>query len=256
MSRTRLFALLIAAVTAAAPLSPAVAADKRPAEKPWVAGIAMSLPSTPRDGAGYWCSTGLPGVKDGRSFLLTARHCVGKIGQDVHTGWDGGKRQKLGKVAGISRVLDVAAIEVTGAVDAAYWRGTKKQDINQIASLRVGSRGCQHGVRSGTVCNLIVRSIERNNAGQPTRVLAQATSGTAALPGDSGGIVVDSGGRPVGIISSTSADRTWLSYTPALTALAAWELNRTDPIDLRRQAPPPVEHDPHGGITACINAQR
>ncbi|MDO5500089.1 MAG: hypothetical protein Q4F67_10480 [Propionibacteriaceae bacterium] len=129
----------------------------------------------------------------------------------------------MGRVAGTSAVLDVAAIETSGPVRGRYRTSGGMRRLAGVATTRRGQKVCHDGYASKTACDItVVGSRSRN--GVVTRVYGHST-GVAARRGDSGGLVFDRRGRAVGIISSISRDGHLVSWTPARTALGAWGLS-------------------------------
>lgn len=188
---------------------------------PWAAGSPLSRASTPR-AASWVCTTGLPARKGNRSFILTAGHCASS-GERIYTAWSGGRRTYIGRVAGTSKSLDVAAIETSGPVRASYRTSGGMRRLNGVATTRRGQKVCHDGYASKTTCNITVVGSTRKS-GVITRIYGHST-GVAARRGDSGGLVFDRRGRAVGVIALISRDGHLISWTPARTALATWGLS-------------------------------
>ena len=187
---------------------------------PWIAGIPLSRATTPRR-AVWACTTGIPARRGARSFILIAGHC-GRRGERIYTAWSGSRRTLIGRVSATSQLIDVAAVQTSGAVRAAYRTTAGLHRLRGVAASRRGQRVCHNGATSRTVCGITVVG-SRSRRGVVTTVYGH-TPKVAGRGGDSGGLVYDRAGRAVGIVSSISRDRHWISWTPAKTALGTWNL--------------------------------
>lgn len=203
---------------------------RRAATGALISGVPVSRQDTKRGSgktAGYECTAGLPAVKGNREFLLVAGHC-GNRGESIYTAWSAGKRTRIGKVTGVSKTYDIAAVETTRAVAERVWavRSGKNKviTIKGVADAVPGTKVCQHGYRSGTVCGITVQPITDKQRAAGLMYGKAPAKRMAARPGDSGGLVVDSQGRAVGIVSESTEDGVWMAWVPAKLALANWGL--------------------------------
>lgn len=229
---TRLAALGAAAlvavtvpVTAASPVHAVTSPASQDADAPWPSGTPIGRATTPRT-PGYYCTAGLPATKAGRHYLVTAGHCTAGQGETIYTAWPArGARRVVGTVTGTSSRYDIAAIRTTRPVAARVRTGTGATPLRGVAGVKTGQSVCQTGATSGRVCGIKVVKTRRAHDGTAVMVYGRVPAGvTAARGGDSGALVLDDRGRAVGIVSATSPDRRWVSWTPARTALATWGL--------------------------------
>lgn len=206
---------------AVAPAETAATQRAATGEGPWVAGLPLSRETTPRR-AGWTCTTGLPATKAGRTFILTAGHCAHR-GERIYSAWSGNRRTLIGRVTGTSSTVDVAAIETTRPIRAAYRTTSGLHPLKGVATTRRGQTVCHNGATSRTACAITVIGSRHAN-GAVTTVYGHSPQ-AAGRRGDSGGLVYDRAGRAVGIVSSISSDGHWISWTPAKTALATWSMS-------------------------------
>lgn len=219
----------------AGPAAPSLAAApvadvRRAAAGALISGVPVSRLGTKKGAgktAGYECTAGLPAVKGKREFLVFAGHC-GNRGEAIYTAWNGGTRTKIGKVSGVSKTYDIAAVETTRGVAEKVWavRSGKSKviTIKGVADAVPGSKVCQHGYRSGTVCGITVQPITSKQKAAGLVYGKAPAKRMAARPGDSGGLVVDNQGRAIGIVSESTDDGVWMAWVPAKLALANWGL--------------------------------
>lgn len=195
-----------------------------------VSGMPISRKTT-RPGAGktagYECTVGLPATKGNAYYVIVAGHC-GQRGETLYTAWNNGKRQPIGVITGVSATYDIAAVRTTRAAAESVWAtrsGTnKKVAITGVAEAVPGAKVCQHGYRSGTVCGITTQPITSKQKAAGL-VYGHAARGTmAARPGDSGGLVLDSKRRAIGIVSESTPDGEWMAWVPASLALKNWGL--------------------------------
>lgn len=212
-------------------LAAATTADaRRAATGALISGVPVSRQATKKGSgktAGYECTAGLPAVKGNREFLVLAGHC-GNRGEAIYTAWNAGKRTKIGKISGVSKTYDIAAVETTRGVAEKVWavRSGKNKviTIKGVADAVPGSKVCQHGYRSGTVCGITVQPVTSKQKAAGLVYGKAPAQRMAARPGDSGGLVVDSQGRAVGIVSESTDDGVWVAWVPAKLALSNWGL--------------------------------
>lgn len=212
-------------------LAAATTADaRRAATGALISGVPVSRQATKKGSgktAGYECTAGLPAVKGNREFLVLAGHC-GNRGEAIYTAWNAGKRTKIGKISGVSKTYDIAAVETTRGVAEKVWavRSGKNKviTIKGVADAVPGSKVCQHGYRSGTVCGITVQPVTSKQKAAGLVYGKAPAQRMAARPGDSGGLVVDSQGRAVGIVSESTDDGVWMAWVPAKIALSNWGL--------------------------------
>lgn len=211
------------------PMAP-VADARRAATGALISGVPVSRKGTKNGSgktAGYECTAGLPAVKGDREFIVFAGHC-GARNETIYTAWNAGTRRAIGKVAGVSKTYDIAAVETTRTVAERVWavRSGKNKviRIKGVADAVPGTKVCQHGYRSGTVCGITVQPITDKQKAAGLVYGKAPAKRMAARPGDSGGLVVDSQGRAVGIVSESTEDGVWMAWVPAKLALDNWGL--------------------------------
>ena len=174
--------------------------SRRRDEAPWIAGAALSGPSTPASLV-YDCTSGLPVRRNGddRSFLITAAHCF-KDGVNVYTGWEGGGRNSVGRVAARYNEWDAILVDTssTGTTVGKEWDGppdtTRFFSISGNAYSHKGDLVCQDGYTSGIVCGIQVKDEDNRwtgSNGVDHRGVQgiKVDGGTAARGGDSGALV-------------------------------------------------------------------
>ncbi|MBO3130537.1 hypothetical protein [Dermatophilus congolensis] len=221
--------------TPAASAAPAAAttlkADRRVPTGALISGTPLSRQATkPGSGrsAGYECTMGLPARKGNQHYLIVSGHC-GEYGETLYTAWNNGRRTPIGKITGVSSKYDIAAVRTTRAIAASVWssRGgsSSVKRLTGVADAVAGSKVCQHGYRSGTVCGITVQPITRKQI-DAGLVFGKASAGTVgSRPGDSGGLVVDSRGRAIGIVAESTEDGQWIGWVPAKLALRTWGMS-------------------------------
>lgn len=218
-----------AASAATAPVAKAAAARRAPTGA-IISGVPVSNESTPPGSgktAGYECTAGLPAKKGENYYIVVAGHC-GERGETIYTAWTNGKRSRIGVITGVSATYDIAAVRTTRAVAESVWATRSGRDkvirLRGVADAVPGQKVCQHGYRSGTVCGITTQPITSKQRAAGL-VYGRAAAGTVgSRPGDSGGLVLDAGGRAIGIVSESTNDGKWVAWVPTTLALKNWGL--------------------------------
>lgn len=171
-------------------------------------------------------------IIDPAGYILTNRHVIGSA-HDIHVKLSDG-RIVAARVVGLDRATDLAVLQIDAAnLIAAQWGDSGKLDVGALVWALGSPFGLEHSVTFGIVSakhRSGILSAESSSDGASINYQDFLQTDAAVNPGNSGGPLVDSEGRVVGINTAIAGE--WyqgISFAiPSSVARPIYERLRND----------------------------